>query len=152
MEVKEYYSLSTEEREYWLKQIKESDWGAGQYLHYLLSNDELRKLCGASTRVYLLTENQRLVAFCTLADEDEVRDTGLTPWIGFVYTYPTFRGHRHMGILLEHAYEIAKLEKADAIYLSTGATGLYEKYGYTFYQMMKDMDGGDTRVYRREIK
>ena len=31
MEVIEYFS--TENKEYWLSKIKESDWGAGQYLY-----------------------------------------------------------------------------------------------------------------------
>lgn len=30
MEVKEFYS--SEEKEYWLEQMKKSDWGAGQYI------------------------------------------------------------------------------------------------------------------------
>lgn len=56
-----------------------------------------------------------------------------------------------MGILLDYAYETAKENNAGQIYISTGETGLYEKYGYTFYQMMKDMHGEDSRVYKKEI-
>lgn len=41
---------------------------------------------------------------------------------------------------------------AGQIYISTGETGLYEKYGYTFYQLMKDENEEDSRVYKREIK
>lgn len=44
-------------------------------------------LCGKSTKVLMLVEEQTLISFCTLAEQDEVRDTSLTPWIGFVYTY-----------------------------------------------------------------
>lgn len=40
---------------------------------------------------------------------------------------------------------------AEKVYISTGATGLYEKYGYSFCQMMKDMHGEDSRVYTREF-
>ena len=56
-----------------------------------------------------------------------------------------------MGILLDFAYETAKENGAGQIYISTGETGLYEKYGYSFYQMMKDMHGEDSRVYKKEI-
>ena len=150
MEVKEFYSL--EDKEYWLNQIKKSDWGAGQYLYDLLNKNELKKLCGETTKVFLLTDNRQLVSFCTLAEVDDVRDTGLNPWIGFVYTFPQYRGHRYMGILLEFAYVTAKCDEARQIYISTGDTGLYEKYGYTFYQMMKDMHGEDSRVYRIDVK
>ncbi len=57
-----------------------------------------------------------------------------------------------MGLLLEFAYEAAKSKGAYQIYISTNETGLYEKYGYSFYQMMKDMNGEDSRVYSIEVK
>lgn len=151
MEIKEFYCLE-EDKEYWLYQIKKSDWGAGQYLYDLLRRNELKKLCGETTRVFLLTDNRQLVSFCTLAENDDVRNTGLNPWIGFVYTFPQYRGHRYMGILLEFAYEIAKSDGAKQLYISTGDTGLYEKYGYSFYQIMKDMHGEDSRIYRIDVK
>lgn len=151
MEIKEFYCLE-EDKEYWLNQIKKSDWGAGQYLYDLLSKNKLKELCGETTRVFLLTDNRQLVSFCTLAEIDDVRNTGLNPWIGFAYTFPQYRGHRYMGILLEFAYEIAKNDGAKQLNISTGETGLYEKYGYSFYQIMKDMHGEDSRIYRIDVK
>lgn len=147
MEVKELYGI--EDKEYWIDQIKKSDWGAGQYLYELVSKNELKALCGETTKVFLLTEDKQLISFCTLAELDDIRDTDIGPWIGFVYTFPQYRGHRYMGILLNAAYETAKNNGAGQIYISTGATGLYEKYGYSFCQMMKDMHGEDSRVYTR---
>lgn len=149
MEIKEFYT--TENKEYWLEQIKSSDWGAGQFLYTLLSENRLKELCGESTKVYLLTDDKNLVSFCALEELDDVRDTDLGPWIGFVYTFPQYRGHRYMGILLNYAYEATKGSGAEYIYISTGETGLYEKYGYSFYRIMKDMHGEDSRVYRREV-
>lgn len=46
-----------------------------------------------------------------------------------------------MGRLLDFACQTAKNDGAKQVYISTGETGLYEKYGYSFYQMMKDMNG-----------
>ena len=37
------------------------------------------------------------------------------------------------------------------IYISTNHTGLYEKYGYEFFQMDKDIGGEDSRVYRKAL-
>lgn len=99
----------------------------------------------------MLTDGNKLAAFCALEELDDIRDTELGPWIGFVYTFPQYRGHRYMGILLDAACDVAKKDGAQQIFISTGETGLYEKYGYSFYQMMKDMRGEDSRVYRREI-
>lgn len=149
MEIKELFS--TENKEYWTRQIGKSDWGAGQFLYQLLSENRLKELCGETTRVFMLTDGDNLAAFCALEELDDVRDTELGPWIGFVYTFPQYRGHRYMGILLDAAYDAAKKDGAKEIYISTGETGLYEKYGYSFYQMMKDMHGEDSGVYRRAV-
>ena len=41
--------------------------------------------------------------------------------------------------------------QAKDIYISTGETGLYEKYGYQFWKIMKDAYGEDSRVYKTDI-
>lgn len=124
MELKELFSI--ENKDYWIEQIGKSDWSAGQFLHELLSEGRLKELCGETTRVFMLMDDENLAAFCTLAELDDVRDTELRPWIGFVYTFPQYRGHRYMGILLDAAYDAAKKDGAKQIYISTGETGLYE--------------------------
>ncbi len=149
MEIIDYFA--SDRREHWLEEIKKSDWGAGQYLHELLQRDELKHLCGDSTKVLLLVEKDKLISFCTYAEQDDIREPSLTPWVGFVYTFPEFRGKRHMGKLLEYAYALAKNDGYRHIYISTGETGLYEKYGYSFWKIMKDINGEDSRVYRNEI-
>lgn len=149
MEIINYFE--TKDKELWKGEIKKSDWGAGQFLYRLLENDELLKLCGDSTKVLMLVEGKNLMAFCTLAEQDEIREPSLTPWIGFVYTFPQFRGNRYMGKLLEYAKNTAKDNGASHIYISTNHIGLYEKYGYSFYKMMKDNEGEDSRVYKIDI-
>lgn len=145
MEIKEYFSAT--DREHWLTEIKKSGWGAGQFLWELLRDGRFRQLCGKTARVYLLTDGEELISFCTLAELDDVRDTDLGPWIGFVYTFPAYRGHRHAGKLLEHAFDTAVSEGAERVYISTGHTGLYEKYGYTFCSLLPDMNGELSRIY-----
>ena len=137
--------------ELWLRQIGESDWRAGQYLHSLLRDDRFHERYGARSRVLLLTEGERLLAFCTYAERDEIADPSLTPWAGFVYTFPEARGKRRMGKLLEHAYRLAKADGHSYLYLSTDHTGLYEKYGFTFWRTMAAQNGEETRVYRLPV-
>ena len=149
MEIKEFFS--TENKEHWLSKIKESDWGAGQYLHELLAKDELKNLVGENTRVLMLVDNDELISFCTFAEKDDIQPTELTPWIGFVYTFPKYRGKRYAGELFKYAEALAKKEGMENIYISTGHTGLYEKYGYEFLQMMKDIEGEDSRVYVKKV-
>ena len=143
--------LLCDEQSRWLNEIQKSDWGAGQYLYELLRDHRLKELCGESTKVLLLADGEQLVSFCTYAEQDDIREPSLTPWVGFVYTFPAFRGNRYMGKLLDYAEVLARGEGHRYIHISTGETGLYEKYGYSFWKTMKDVNGEDSRVYREMV-
>ena len=149
MEIIDFFS--TDNKEYWLSKIKECDWGAGQYLEKLLREAKLKQLVGESTKVLMLVDGENLVSFCTFAEKDDIQPTDLTPWIGWVYTFPDYRGNRYAGKLLSHAEALAKEAGIKNIYISTNHIGLYEKYGYEFFQVMKDIEGEDSRVYVRNL-
>lgn len=149
MEIIEYHEADN--REYWLGRIKECDWRAGKYLYTLLSEDRLRKEYGESTRLFLLTDKTELVSFCTLAEKDEIPDTVLAPWVGFVYTFPQYRGKHYFGMLLDRACRQAKNDGRDCVYISTEEIGLYEKYGCEHIADMTDRHGGRSRIYRKDI-
>lgn len=149
MEIIEYFT--TKKKEHWLNEIKKCDWGAGQYLYQLLYENNLKKMVGETALVPMLVEGDRLIAFCTFAPLDEIQPTNLSPWIGFLYTFPEYRGHRYSGMLLDYAESIATVMGREYIYISTNHVGLYEKYGYEFYKMEKDIHGGDSRIYRKAL-
>lgn len=149
MNIIEYFT--TDNKEYWLSKIKESDWGAGQFLYDLLKNEKLKHYVGENTKVLLLVDGDNLVSFCTLADKDDIQPTELTPWIGWVYTFPNYRGSHNAGRLLSYAETLAKEDGMKNIYISTNHDGLYEKYGYEFFEMMKDIYGEDSRVYVKHL-
>ncbi len=149
MKIIEYFA--SDDKNHWLSEIEKSDWSAGHFLHKLLKNGELKTATGENTKVLLLTEEEKLVSFCTFADKDDIQPTELTPWIGFVYTFPDYRGKRCAGELLYHAEKLAKESGFENIYISTNHVGLYEKYGYEFFRMMKDIDGEDSRVYIKNL-
>ena len=56
-----------------------------------------------------------------------------------------------MDFFMEAVCEAAE-DGMEYVYISTNHEGLYEKYGYAFYQMMKDIGGEDSRVYRKCVK
>ena len=148
MRIIEYYTVA--DQAHWLEEIGKSTWGGGIYLYELLRDNKLRDLCGQDTRVLLLTEGEDLLSFCTYAPQDDIPDSGLTPWIGFVFTFPQYRGQRCFGKLLDYAVSLAKADGFGRIYISTLEDGLYEKYGCKFMKMMIDVHGGDSKVYYRE--
>ncbi len=150
VEIKEF--SQEEDKEYWLSKIKESDWRAAKFLVKLLETGDFYKHCGKSSKVFLLVDGPDLVSFCTYAEKDEIPDTELTPWIGFVYTFPQFRGKRRIGKLIEHIYRLAKSEGKKALYISTDQQGLYENFGCTFKEILKDGNGEDCLIYTLPIE
>ncbi len=142
---------AAEDRDGWLARIGTCSWEAGQYLYSLLRDGRFHEMAGERASVLLLTEGEDLVSFCTLAERDDIPRTELTPWIGFVYTDPAWRGRHCAGILLKHAERLAEEAGYRAVYISTGHTGLYEKYGYVFLTTVPDVHGEPSRVYRKEL-
>lgn len=120
-------------------------------MHELLKEQKLKKLVGENAKVLMLVDGEKLVSFCTFAEKDDIQPTVLTPWIGWVYTFPDYRGNHYVGKLLSHAETLAEEDRIKNIYISTNHNGLYEKYGYEFLAMIKDMNGEDSRVYVRHL-
>ena len=151
-QIKDYFQLTASDQKFWLPKIGESDWRAGKYLFQLLSDGQFEKHCGEKSTLFLLTQGDNLISFCSFTERDEIPETELTPWIGFVYTFPTFRGKRRIGKLLEHIYGLAKAQGFKQLYISTDQKGLYEHFGFSFLQTAKDSHGEQTLVYKKEIK
>ncbi|MBQ9731226.1 MAG: GNAT family N-acetyltransferase [Bacilli bacterium] len=140
--------LRCEEKDKYLEKLKDCEWRAGKYLYGLVKNNELEKMCGENPRVFMLVDNDNIVSYCTYVNQDEIDAKHLFPWIGFVYTYPEYRGNRYFDKLLKHIIELAKEESYACIYLSTNEIGLYEKYGFIYFGNMLDITGNDSRIYR----
>ena len=149
MQVSNYFE--TDNKEHWIEEIERSDWRAGAFLGRLLREGGFFDAVGEESRVLLLTEGDELISYCTFAEKDDIQPTDLTPWVGFVYTFPEHRGHRYAGLLFDEVVRLAKERQAAEVYLSTNHVGLYEKYGWEFFDMMDDMDGEPSRVYVKRI-
>lgn len=149
MKVLEYYKL--ENKEYWLEKIALSDWGAGKYLYELIKDNQLKKFCGHKTEVLLLVHEEELISFCTYAFQDDINAHDYYPWLGFVYTFPKYRGNRYFGILVKYANALAVKDNYKNLYISTNEIGLYEKYGFKFFGKMKDIHNDESLVYIKEV-
>lgn len=150
MKVISFYD--SDRQEHWLDEIQRSDWRAGAFLCRLLREGSFFDAVGEGSRVLLLTEGDELISYCTYAAKDDIQPTDLTPWVGFVYTFPARRGHRYAGLLFAEVERLAKQEGVAAVYLSTNHVGLYEKYGFEYLTEMTDLDGNPSRVYVRRTE
>ncbi|MBR6917705.1 MAG: GNAT family N-acetyltransferase [Clostridia bacterium] len=139
--------FDSDRKEHWLAELGRCDWRAGAYLCALIRKSEFSSTLGEGSKLLLLTDGDELISFCTYSKNDCISDTELSPWVGFVYTYPERRGNRFSGLLFEEVKRIAKKEGVRNVYVATDHTGLYEKYGCEYMTMMKDVDGNMTRVY-----
>ena len=74
MKILHYLSIEDKEQQYWLAQIRKSDWRAAEYLCSILQENKLSEYFGESTELLLLTEGDALISFCTYAEKDEIDD------------------------------------------------------------------------------
>jgi GNAT superfamily N-acetyltransferase len=149
MEVINYFEQENKDR--LREKIARCDWSAAKFLVNLLEEETFYENLGGWGNLFLLMDGENLVSFCTLTGQDAVRDETLTPWIGFVFTEPAYRGHRCAGQVLAAAEAAAAKLGHNRVYLETDHVGLYEKYGYTYLENRIDCWGSDVRVLYKEV-
>ena len=147
MQIIDYFAC--ENQPHWRAAIADNEWRAAKHLARKLESGEFHQEVGRGT-LYLLTEGDNLVSFLTLAERDCV-DVFYTPWIGFVHTAPSYRGHRHIGKLIEYACAVAREQGVQRVYLCTDYVGLYEKLGFTYLENWMSIYGEDSRIYVRAV-
>lgn len=148
MEIINYFE--SENKPHWLAEIKKSDWGAAPVLAGFLENGTFSEKLGDGV-LLLLTDGDKLVSYVTFSFQDCVDDKSLYPWIGFVFTFPEYRGHRYVGRLIARCEELAREHNVKNVYICTDHTGLYEKYGYEYKENRVDIYGEDGRIYVKRI-
>ena len=159
--VKKYFDLSDEHKQNILFQLEMGKelWRPISFLLELLRNGTFHEHFGKGQLLLLLDENELvdgftvLKAFVTLCDTDEVVTPKLLPWIGFVFTFPKYRGNHFSGLLIDYATELAKdlYPESKCVYISTDHIGLYEKYGFSFMEESDTVWGEKTRIYKRKM-
>lgn len=148
MDIIDYFK--SDKPDYWLAEIKKGDWRAIPTLVRFIEENSFNENLGKGT-LLLLTEGDRLLSFVTFAERDSIEDDSLSPWVGFVYTFPEHRGHRYVGKLIRRCEEIAAENGVPTIFVCTDHVGLYEKYGFSYIESRVDIYGDDSRIYRKNI-
>ena len=139
-----------EKKGHWKLQIARSGWSAANFLVRLLDEGTFFSTLGEGSRLYLLTKGDALVSYATLSERDCVSDETKIPWIGFVFTFPKFRGKRHSFQLIDRICEEAANLGYRRIFIATDHTRLYEKCGFAFAENRTDIYGGECRVLVRD--
>ena len=135
----------------YLAHLQNVDWSAAKFLVSLLEENRFHEMLGGWGDILMLMDGEKMVSFATFTGQDSVRDESMTPWIGFVWTEPAYRGHRHAGKILAHAEQLAALKGYAKIHIATDYVGLYEKYGYIFQENRIDFWGEEQRVLYKTL-
>lgn len=141
---------SSSKQKQWVDKIRECDWGAAKFLAGLIEQDKFYEMVGDGSLI-IMTDEDKIVSFCTLTRKDCVDDDTLFPWIGFVFTTPEYRGNRYSGELVEYACEKAKMQGFQNVYIATDHIGFYEKYGFTYIESRVDISNDISRIYCRKL-
>ncbi len=150
MKITNYFECANKEE--LMQKISACDWSAARFLVDLLQKGTFHDTLGGWGDLFLLMDGENLVSFATFTGQDAVRDESLTPWIGFVYTVPAYRGHRCAGQVLAYAEAQAANRGYSKIYIATDHVGLYEKYGYSYQENRIDCWGNDQRVLYKNLE
>ena len=143
--------FQSDQQELLIAEIEKCDWSAARFLVKLLREDTFYQTLGGWGHLLLLMDGENLVSFLTLTGQDAVRDELLTPWIGFVFTKPEYRGHRRAGELLSFAEACAAKMGYMKLYIATDHVGLYEKYGYEYFENRIDCWGDEARILQKSL-
>ncbi len=149
MQIIDYFESS--EQTALAQRIAACDWSAARFLAKLLQNNTFYETLGGWGRLFLLMNGDDLVSFSTLSAQDSIQDASMTPWIGFVFTQPQYRGCHYAGRLLAHAEKVAYAMGFFKVYLGTDHVGLYEKYGFSHLEDRIDCWGDVTRVMYKDL-
>lgn len=149
MEIIDLSNIS--QQQLWTDKIRECDWGAAKLLADLLKQDKFCEMTGDGSLI-IMTDEEKIAAFCTLTQKDCIDDDTLFPWIGFVFTSPEYRGNRYSGALIDYACDKARKQGFESVYIATDHIGLYEKYSFTYIESRTDIYNETSRIYRRMLK
>ena len=127
-----------------LSYLHNCKWSAGRFLAKLHS-DNVFFIEG--DRTYFIMDGEKVVSFLTLAHQDCINDDTMQPWIGFVYTDESYRGKRNSEKLIKYALKKAKEKGFSKVFLASDHIGLYEKYGFEYMNIRKDIYNEECRVY-----
>lgn len=97
---------------------------------------------------YLCADGDRIVGGLGVIENDFHDRKDLTPNVCAVYTEEAYRGKGIAGRLLNMAVDDLRSKGVSPVYLVTGHTGFYERYGWEFFCMVQG-DGEEhmSRMY-----
>lgn len=147
----EIYAM-TQGHELWEKTAafaKSCSWRAAGLLTQLMREKRFKSW----ERVFTASEGERIIAFCTLTEKDEMpEEYDFSPFIGFVFVDDEYRGRRISEKLINTASDYAAGLGYDIVYIMSDHIGFYEKYGFEKIGEYKTIYGWVDQLFSKKIR
>lgn len=143
--IKQYSEFNTETVE---AGIRNSSWVGGAHLADMIMNNDFSEW----ETVFIAIADDQIVGFCTILKEDYYPENRYYPWISNVFVDEKYRGNRISERLINFAARYAKDCGFDKVYIPTDIIGLYEKYGFTKIDELKNYEGNIDSVFMRKTE
>ena len=98
---------------------------------------------------YVLVQDQTIIGCCGLLTHDVVTSRGLYPWVTSLFVEETYRGKNYGQLLMNHVGHIAQLMGYQRLYLTTGKTDYYRRFGWE--ELETDSSQIGTNVYYKVL-
>jgi len=97
---------------------------------------------------YVMLDGTKIIAGAGIIDNDFHERTDLSPNLCAVFTEPEYRNKGLAGKLLDYICKDMAKARVKELYLITGHTSFYERYGWEFIGMVREDSGDMTRMYK----
>jgi len=102
------------------------DWEAGPILAQKMQWNDF----SGWERVFIATENDKIIWFCTFTEEDWIPDCNYSPFVWFIFVDENCRWKRVSEKMINTVEEYAKTLSFEKLYIVSDHKWLYEKYWF----------------------
>ena len=121
---------------------------AGPILAQKMENDDFSDW----ERIFVATENGKIIWFCTFTKEDWVPDCNYSPFVWFIFVDENYRWKRVSEKMINTAEEYAKTLNFERLYIVSDHKWLYEKYWFEKVDEKADEIWRIESIFCRDIK
>lgn len=131
-----------------IKYAKVCEWEAWPILAEKMEENSLSNW----ERVFLATENNKIIWFCTFTKEDWIPDCDYSPFVWFIFVDEDYRWKRISEKMINSVEKYAKTLNFKKLYIVSDHKWLYEKYWFKKCDERIDEVWRSETIFSRDIR
>jgi len=124
------------------------DWEAGPILAKKMKENNFLDW----ERLFIATENDKIIWFCTFTKEDWIPDCDYSPFVWFIFVNSNYRWKRVSEKMINAVEKYAKTLNFKKLYIVSDHKWLYEKYWFEKIDKKTDEMWRIETIFCRDIK